>query len=46
MFSWMKRLEHGEAVTLLAAWAWWLRAGAFVIVAAVVLDAEGASPQA
>ena len=41
MPSWLKRLEHGEAVTLLAAWAWWLRAAVFVIVAAVVLNARG-----
>jgi signal transduction histidine kinase len=28
-------------VTLLAAWAWWLRAGVFVLVAAIVLSARG-----
>ncbi len=40
MFSSLKRSDR-EAVTLLAAWAWWLRAGAFVLVAAVVLTAHG-----
>jgi signal transduction histidine kinase len=35
-----KRSER-EAVTLLAAWAWWLRAGVFVLVAAIVLSARG-----
>jgi signal transduction histidine kinase len=40
MASWSKRSE-GEAVTLLAAWAWWLRAAVFVLVAAIVLSASG-----
>jgi len=34
--------ESGEALTLLAAWRWRLRAGVFAIVAAIVLSAHGA----
>jgi signal transduction histidine kinase len=41
VFSWLRRSDRGEAVTLLAAWQWWLRAGVLVIVAAVVLRAGG-----
>ena len=41
MFSWLRQSDRGEAVTLLAAWQWWLRAGVLVIVAAVVLRAGG-----
>ncbi len=40
MSSWLKRSDR-EAVALLAAWAWWLRAAVFVLVAAVVLSAHG-----
>jgi signal transduction histidine kinase len=38
--SWLKRSDR-EALALLAAWAWWLRAGVFVVVAGVVLSAHG-----
>jgi signal transduction histidine kinase len=41
VFGWVKRLDLGEPVTLLAAGAWWLRAAVFVVVAAVVLSARG-----
>jgi signal transduction histidine kinase len=39
--SWLKRSESAEALTLLTAWAWWLRAAVFGVVAAVVLSARG-----
>jgi hypothetical protein len=39
--NWWKRSDRGEAVTLLAASAWWLRAAVFVIVAAGMLSAHG-----
>ena len=42
MSSWWKRSDRGESLAFLATWAWWLRAGVFVIVAAVVLTAHGA----
>ncbi len=42
MSSWLKQGDRGEAVTLLGAWQWRLRAAVFVIVAAVVLSAHGA----
>jgi signal transduction histidine kinase len=38
----LKRDDRGEAVTLLAPWQWRLRAGVFVLVAAIVLSAHGA----
>ena len=41
MSNWWKRSDRGEAVALLTASAWWLRAAVFVIVAAVVLSAHG-----
>ncbi len=41
MFGWLKRTDRGEPVALLTAWQWWLRAGAFALVAAVVLTAHG-----
>jgi signal transduction histidine kinase len=40
MLSWLKRSDR-EALALLAAWGWWLRAGVFVVVAGVVLSAHG-----
>ncbi|MGA2929203.1 MAG: hypothetical protein ABSG43_25075 [Solirubrobacteraceae bacterium] len=40
MLSRCKRSDRGEALTLLAASAWSLRAAVFVIVAAVVLNAH------
>ena len=43
MFRWVKRSDRDEPDTLLAAGAWWLRALVFVIVAAVVLSANGST---
>jgi signal transduction histidine kinase len=40
MFSWLKRSDGSEPEALLGAWQWWLRAGAFVLAAAVVLTAH------
>lgn len=41
MRSRLARLDRGEALLQLAAWTWWLRGAALVIVAAVVLTANG-----
>jgi signal transduction histidine kinase len=43
VLGWLKRSDLGEPVALLAAGAWWLRAGVLVIVAAVVLSAGGST---
>ncbi len=40
MFSRLKRSDRGEPEALLGAWQWWLRVGAFVLAAVVVLTAH------
>src|SRR5215469_13235486 len=40
--QWLKRYDNADALTLLAAWQWWLRAAVFVAAAAIVLTANGA----
>jgi signal transduction histidine kinase len=41
VLRWLKRADHGDSLTVLVAWQWWLRWAAFVIVAAVVLSSSG-----
>jgi signal transduction histidine kinase len=41
MSSGSSRLDRGAAVVQLAAWTWWLRVAAFVLVAAIVLTSHG-----
>jgi signal transduction histidine kinase len=38
VFSRSRRVDSGDPVALLATWAWWLRAGVFALVAALVLS--------
>jgi signal transduction histidine kinase len=41
VFSEWTQSEHGDSLMVLAAWAWRLRIGIFVVVAAIVLSARG-----